>query len=66
MKKVRTTDLLLFLILIALILNIFIQAFPVQQAEAESFMMDNCITVDKLAQPSAYLHVVTHEIPTEY
>ena len=44
MQKIKTTDILLFFILLALLANILVK-FPIQQATAETFKLDDCITL---------------------
>lgn len=61
----KTTNVLLFLILIALILNLLSSFLPVKPVEAETFRLDNCVTVKKSNKPAAYLHVVAHTPPAE-
>ncbi len=66
MNDRRTTNILLFLIFAALLLNILVKVFPIKNAIAESFKLDSCITTNKYAKPPAYLHVVPHDIPADY
>jgi hypothetical protein len=59
MQKIKITDALLLLILLALILNILIR-IPVTRATADTFRLDDCITTAPDEKPVAYLHVVNH------
>ena len=59
MPKLKTTDILLFLILLSLLLNLLIK-IPLPRAIAETFKLDNCITSEASDKPAAYLHVVLH------
>lgn len=58
-KKSSSTDILLFLILVALVLDILVR-IPIQKAVAETFKLDSCITASPSDKPEAYLHVVQH------
>ena len=60
MRKIwDTRDVLLFLILIMLVVNTLIN-LPIKRSEAETFKLDDCVTLQPTDKPSAYLHVVTH------
>jgi hypothetical protein len=58
-KEWETRDILLFLILIILGLNILFN-LSLKKLEAETFKLDDCITAQPTDKPAAYLHVVTH------
>ena len=58
-KKSSFTDILLFLIFVALILNSLVK-IPIQKVAAETFKLDSCITASPGDKPEAYLHVVQH------
>ena len=59
MQKMKITDWLLLLVLLALIINILLK-IPVSKATADTFRLDDCITSQPDDKPAAYLHVVNH------
>lgn len=59
MPKIKTTDILLFLILLSFLANILIKG-PITKATAETFKLDDCITPQPTDKPAAYLHVISH------
>lgn len=60
-KELEIRDLLLFIIAITLIINTFL-SLRLRKAEADTFKTDDCITYKITDKPSAYLHVVSHQI----
>lgn len=58
-KELDVRDILLFLVMIMLIINTFLNLRP-KKAEADTFRLDSCITSKPEEKPAAYLHVVTH------
>lgn len=59
LKKWERKEILLLLILIALCLDI-IMRLPLAQCIADTFRIDECITLGVKDKPSSYLHVVPH------
>jgi hypothetical protein len=50
-------DLILFLILVALVIDILAH-LPLGSLNAETFKLDDCITSSPTDKPAAFLHVV--------
>lgn len=63
MRQQQITNLLLFLILLALVANLIVKFSPAASAIAETFSLDSCITTKMNGKPGGYVHVVTHEAP---
>jgi hypothetical protein len=59
-NRLETRDILLFIIAVMLVINTFLHFSP-RKLEADTFKVDDCITVKPDARPAAYLHVVTHQ-----
>lgn len=59
MSSLRATNLLLFVITLALLAHLGLVLVN-QPAVAETFRLDTCITDRPSERPAAYLHVVTH------
>jgi len=57
----KLTNILLLLIFSILVIKAFFNFWP-REAVAETFKLDNCITVDPYDQPGAYVHVVVHNV----
>ena len=58
-KEWEKRDMLLFLIVIMLGINIMLN-LPIKKLNAETFKLDDCITTRMGDRPTAYLHVITH------
>lgn len=58
MQEVKTTNLLLFLILLALVANVLVK-LP-HNAIAETFKLDDCITSRPDQKPAGFVHVIQH------
>lgn len=58
-KELEIRDILLFLIVVMLGINAFINLKP-QRVEADTFKLDDCITTKPDGKPAAYLHVVAN------
>lgn len=58
-KEWEKRDVLLFLIVIMLGINIMLN-LPIKKLNAETFKLDDCITARITDRPAAYVHVVTH------
>ena len=61
MDNVRVTNWLLVGILVVLLLQMLGRSEPV--AQADTFLIDNCVTSKPSETPQQYLHVVTHALP---
>jgi len=58
-KEIKTTDILLCIITILLLINTFLHLSP-RKVEADTFKVDDCITTKPTDRPAAFMHVVTH------
>ena len=59
MNTLRTTNRLLFALLLVFLIDIGLR-LGATPAVAETFQLDDCITVEASEEPNAYVHVVTH------
>jgi|TARA_B100000315_G_scaffold255095_1_gene297563 hypothetical protein len=61
METRRMTNILLLLIFLALTAIVLLRLQP-QEVSAETFKLDDTITVDPYQEPAAYLHVIVHQV----
>ena len=61
METRKVTNILLVLIFLILAAGVLFR-FQLPEVSAETFKLDDAITVDPYKEPAAYLHVIVHQV----